>query len=378
MEKIFNTIDSLADDYIKVWEDVCKIESPTNCKSGVDAVGNYFIDMAKSRGFKVEVFEQKVSGNVVCITMNADANAKPVALSAHMDTVFPVGTFDVSRDNEKIYGPGVCDCKGGIVSAFLTMDALYNCGYTDRPIMLLLQSDEENGSAFSNKETINYICEKAKDAVFFLNLEGAAKGTACLSRKGILKYSFTVHGIAGHASACASEGANAVLEAAYKIIELEKFKDPQGITCNCGVINGGTVPNALAEICTFSADFRYKNPDDKKVIVDFVEKIANTSTVNGCTCSYVQLSYRTPMKETERNFKLLDRLNEIWQSVGFDALAPAFKGGGSDAADVTEAGIPCIDNLGTLGGSVHSKKEFSYLSSLATSAKRIASAIVKY
>lgn len=377
MKKIFETIDALNDGYVKVWEDICTIESPTAYKAGVDAVGNYVIKMAKERGFEVEVLEQKVSGNAVCITMNADANAKPVAISAHMDTVFPVGTFSVSRDDKKIYGPGTCDCKGGIVAGFLAMDALSKCGFTDRPVMLLLQSDEENGSAFSNKETIKYICQKAKDAVCFLNLEGAARGTACTGRKGIIKYAFTVHGIAGHASACATDGANAVLEAAYKIIELEKFKDPEGITCNCGVINGGTVPNALAEICTFSADFRYKSPDDKKIIVDAVEKIANTSTVNGCTCSYVQSSYRIPMRETERNFRLLDRLNEIWQSVGFDALAPAFKGGGSDAADVTEAGIPCIDNLGTLGGSVHSKDEFSYLSSLAESAKRIAS-VIKY
>lgn len=378
MKQIFDVIDSLSDEYISVWEDVSKIESPTNCKAGVDAVGNYFIAMAKKRGFKVEVLEQKVSGNAVCITMNADVDAKPVALSAHMDTVFPVGTFSVSRDDEKIYGPGVCDCKGGIVSSFLAMDALYKCGYKDRPVMLLLQSDEENGSAFSKKETINYICDKAKDAVFFLNMEGAANSTACIARKGIANYTFTVNGLAGHSSGCAKVGASAVLEAAHKIIELEKFKDNDGITCNCGVISGGTVFNAIAEKCTFTADFRYKKVSERKIIEQAVEKVANDTTVKGCTCTYVQSGNRPPMEEVKRNLDLLDRLNEVWTEAGLEQLEPDFKAGGSDAAEVTEAGIPCIDNLGTMGGGIHSTREFSYLSSLTMSAKRAATAIVKY
>ena len=39
---------------------------------------------AKDLGFDVEIFEQPVSGNVVCITMNSDINQKPVALSGHL------------------------------------------------------------------------------------------------------------------------------------------------------------------------------------------------------------------------------------------------------------------------------------------------------
>ena len=51
-----------------------------------------------------------------------------------------------------MYGPGVMDCKGGIVAAIMAMEALEKCGFTERPVQLLLQSDEENGSATSNKK----------------------------------------------------------------------------------------------------------------------------------------------------------------------------------------------------------------------------------
>ena len=45
--------------------------------------------------------------------------------------------------------------------------------------------------------------------------------------------------------------------------------------------------------------------------------------------------------------------------------------GGSDAAYVTQYGIPCVDSLGTAGGCIHSPSEFAKLESLAESAKRI-------
>ena len=41
-EKLFETIDALFPTYLKVWEDVCNLESPTEDKNGVDQVGAYF------------------------------------------------------------------------------------------------------------------------------------------------------------------------------------------------------------------------------------------------------------------------------------------------------------------------------------------------
>ena len=45
--------------------------------------------------------------------------------------------------------------------------------------------------------------------------------------------------------------------------------------------------------------------------------------------------------------------------------------GGSDAADVTALGIPCIDNLGAKGGAIHSKDEYAICESLKQSAKML-------
>ena len=168
---VFQKIDELNDKYIDVWEKVCTIESPTNHKAGVDEVSRFFAGMAEERGWKVEYSRQEVSGDVLCVTMNPDVDAAPLCISGHIDTVHPVGSFGttpVRRDAEKIYGPGVTDCKGGVVAGFYAMDALWQCGYDKRPVKLLLQTDEEASSKPSNKATINYICEQSKDAVAFL------------------------------------------------------------------------------------------------------------------------------------------------------------------------------------------------------------------
>lgn len=67
-------------------------------------------------GFETEKHTEEISGDCICITMNSEAREKAVVFSGHMDTVHPVGAFGevpVHQDGEKIYGPGVLDCKGG-------------------------------------------------------------------------------------------------------------------------------------------------------------------------------------------------------------------------------------------------------------------------
>lgn len=376
-DTIFKIIDEISEHYVDVLEDVCNIESPTDFKDGVDKVGEYFIKMAQENGFKTEVFEQKISGNAVMITMNEEACARPACISAHLDTVHPIGSFGsppVKRDAKRMYGPGVMDCKGGAVAAFCAMVALKKAGFTSRPVKLILQSDEENSSKTSNKETIEYMCHSAEGAECFLNLEGYVKNTVVLVRKGILRYKFKISGRALHSSVCFN-ASNAVLEAAHKIIELEKFKDPNGITCNCGVISGGTVPNSVAEACEFYADIRFKNDEELNSIKEKVKEIAEKTFVKGCSCELIEVSLRPAMPESKKNENLLLKMNEIYAQNGLPVLTKKDCMSGSDAAYITKIGVPCVDCIGTEGKNIHSVDEYIELASVGESAKRIASVI---
>ncbi len=373
--EMFNTIDSLNESYVKIWEAVCNIESPTRHKSGVDECGEYFAEMARERGWKVEYFRQTVAGDIVDITLNPDTDEKPIIFSAHLDTVHPVGSFGtpaVRIEGDKIFGPGVCDCKGGAVAAFLAMDALDRHGFRSRPVKLILQTDEEVSSTISHKATIGYMCDEAVKSVAFLNLEGSDPGKACLIRKGTITFTFTVEGIEAHGSMCATNGANAILDAAHKIIELEKLKDNEGITCNCGVISGGSVSNTVPGHCEFKANIRFANSEQLAWVREHVKSIADTVHVPGCKCSVNKPKGRVAMEYSEKNVALLARMNDIFAENGLPILEAAKRTGASDAADVTFAGAACIDSLGVHGGKIHSPAEFAYINSLAEAAKRLA------
>ena len=374
----FKRIEQLTEAYFDIWERVCDIESPTNHKEGVDSVGRFFIEIAKERGWKVEICPQNVSGDVVCITMNSEVDKKPLCISGHIDTVHPLGRFGekpTHRDNEKIYGPGVTDCKGGIVAGMLCMEALKNCGFASRPVMLLLQTDEEMSSKPSKKATINYICEKSKDAVAFLNLEGFTHGKCKVARKGILTLEFKVKGIKAHSSACAKSGANAIAEAAYKIIEMEKLKDDDGLTCNCGVISGGTVVNTVPDECVFRANIRFATQEQYDYVMDYAKKVAEQTHVEGCSCSVYEVGYRPAMEKCRRNYDLLDTINRIYAENNLPVLEEFFARGGSDTAYTTISGIPSVDGMGVEGDCIHSQDEWAYIKSLKESADRIGAVI---
>lgn len=306
--------------------------------------------------------------------MNPAAAGTPVTLSGHLDTVHPVGSFGyppVRVDNGILYGPGVTDCKGGTVAALLAMTALDEIGFSDRPIQLILQTDEEESSVPSNKETIAYMCKKAENSAAFLNCESTRGNTAVLWRKGICRYELCITGKPVHASRCA-EGISAVREAAYKIIELEKMKDPDGITCNCGLIEGGTAANTVPEKCTFTAEIRFNSNEEWEKAEELVNHIAQTAYVAGTLCKVSKLCSRPAMVKTERNFELLKRMNEIYAEVGLPTLTARQSLGGSDAAEVTCAGIPCVDSIGVAGDKIHTREEYAVIGSLAEAAKRIA------
>ena len=374
-KQLFEKIDEHFEEYVDVWCEISKIESPTALKSGVDAVGNFVIDIAKKHGWKIEIHEEKISGNAIAITMNPDAKASPIVFSAHMDTVHPVGLFGekvVTRDEKNLYGPGVLDCKSGIAQSLLAMHALEDVGFTARPVILILQSDEEVGSRTSEKRTVKFMCEKARGAVGFINLEGSSPDYAIVERKGILYYNFHIKGIEAHASRCATSGANAIAEAAYKIIELEKIKNADGVTCNCGTISGGSVPNTVPGECHFCVNIRFVNSQEREWIENEVRRIADTVYVKGCETTLELFGDRVAMEYSERNIEFLDKMNEIFKENELSTLKAGKATGGSDAAYVTAAGIPCVDNMAATGGEIHSPEEFAEIESLREQTKRIA------
>ena len=72
---------------------------------------------------------------------------------------------------------------------------------------------------------------------------------------------------------------------------------------------------------------------------------------------------------------LLVRMNDIFKENGLPVLKARKSLGGSDAADVTEQGIPCVDSIGVEGDFIHTLREYAVIESLPDAAKRIVSVV---
>ena len=77
-----------------------------------------------------------------------------ILVLGHLDTVHDIGTIEgelaVSRDGDRLYGPGVLDMKGGMYIAIEALRHVLKMGVTPRrPMTFMFIPDEEIGSPFS-------------------------------------------------------------------------------------------------------------------------------------------------------------------------------------------------------------------------------------
>jgi len=377
INNIYQEIDQLYNTYLNKWIDIVKIDSPSNYKEGVDKVGDYFINEAKKENWDIEILNNENSGNAINITMNSHSNLKPIIISGHMDTVHKIGSMDTFIKDGKLFGPGATDCKGGLIVGLLTMKALKNIGFKNRPISLLLQSDEEVGSKLSNYQTINWMIEKSKNAEFFLNTEMYQKDTVVLERKGILKVEIESKGISAHSSIC-YDGSSAIKNASYIVIELEKLQDPENITISVGIMNGGSAANVVPDNCVLTVDIRYNKESDIEYINKYIEKCINKEYVKGCSATYKIISKRPAMALNDKNICLLNKINEIMIKENINQLTFRKTNGGSDASNISLNDIPTIDSIGVSGKYIHSPNEYADIDSLKENAKRICAIIINY
>lgn len=378
LTRLFEAIDGKAAEYASFLETICTIESKSDNKEGVDAVCEAVIRKGEELGFNICFRPQESAGNVVSLTCEGGTDAPLVCLSAHMDTVFRKGAFGyppVRREGELLRGPGVMDCKGGIAVAMLLMDALKSIGYGGRTLRLILMSEEEIQCVLSGKKTLDFLRSEAKGAVAFFNLEGREPGKITTSRKGIIRACMTVRGRAAHAGDY-FEGASAIRAAACKILNLELRSVRDGITYNCGMIEGGTAMNVIPDECRVKIDVRVRSDEEYRSALAVLKEVAAREDVAGTTASVEIISTRIPMERTEANVRLFKHIADICRENGFGEMRENLSNGGSDAAYATEMGIPTVDDLGVIGDHYHSLREWCSIPSIAESAKIIGASIL--
>ena len=372
------TIKNLFPVYLEFWKTICTMETPSVAREALNLQADIIEKFSRERGFSVKRQNHPNAGDTMTITLPGYENKEPVALLAHMDTVHAPGAFGspvVREENGILYGPGVFDCKGGIVACLMTMEALSKAGIGHRTVKLILNSDEENGS-FVGAAGVDYIHKEAAGAVAAFNAEAGRTDSLTVGRKGIMAAEIEIQGIASHAGNAYFAGASAIREAAYKILALEDKSD-DNITYNCGIIQGGTVRNIVPDYCKIALDVRFQNADQQKQAAEVVEQVTKEIHVEGCIASWHIIKVRPAMECTEGNMKLFNMVAETAEELGLPKLAPMKRGGGSDSCFTVEIGIPTVCSMGPSGLYEHTVKEQADIDSLTQRANLLAECILK-
>lgn len=380
MEHLFSCVDAQLPEHKQLLQDIVNINSYTSDKADVDKVGAHIKAFAEKQGFHVQTVPFEKAGDGLLITWNEDAPLPPVVFTGHLDTVFPVGTFQeplFREEDGKFFGPGVSDMKGGLAIGLLVMSALKDAGFKDRPIKFIMIGDEELSEGLSGEAGKDFIRESARGSAAAITLEAHTPGKITVGRKGSIRYKVYVKGYATHAGSRYAEGISAIKEAAHKILDIEAPSDQAQITYNCGMITGGTSPNTVPGEAMFTLYNRYWELAQRQEIRDHVEGIIAKSYIPGTSATFDIVGERLPMDATPGNYALAAHIDQVSQKYGFGEIIPVRQSSGSDASYTTMAGVPSVCSIGPVGGRIHSPEEWMDAASLANQAKLLAAAVAQ-
>jgi tripeptide aminopeptidase len=182
-----------------------------------------------------------------------------VALSAHIDTVFPAGTpLNVRQQGSRLYGPGVSDNAAGVVAMLGIAAAISRSRVRHTaPILFVANVGEEGEGDLRGMRHIFADSHWLDSIAFNLVLDGAGNDTIVAEALGSRRFEVIVRGPGGHSwSDFGAPNPIVVLARAIESFRQTPLPVSPKTTFNIGVIRGGTSVNSIPESASMRVDIR--------------------------------------------------------------------------------------------------------------------------
>lgn len=257
----------------KVLKDLVKFNTIKD-KNNKDII-NYIENFLKEKGFNTDY-----KGKYLIMSYGKNPT---IGFLGHTDTVeyidgWNTDPFILTEIDNKLYGLGSCDMKGGI-AAFL--DAIKNTDLNNvkNGIKLYFTYDEEIG--FSGIYDIKKRKEKFPDFMIFGE---PTHNEILIGCKGLLECDLYFKGKKAHSSN-PEKGVSANLNAIKFLNELEDFYlekikkitnsnyEIPYTTMNVGIIKGGSAKNSISADCYATLDFRLIDTNHSKIILEKIDQL---------------------------------------------------------------------------------------------------------
>lgn len=236
----------------------------------------YIENYLKTLGFYLEKKEKYLIMSI--------GNEPILGFIGHSDTVnyiegWSTNPFDVTVEDDNIYGLGVCDMKGGI-AAFLQALKEIDLNILKRGIKVYITYDEE--IAFSG---IKDILENHEQFPEYIIVGEPTDNQIITGCKGLLAVRIKTKGKKVHSST-PDKGESANLKMIKLLNELQNFYEEEikverndnyevnYTTMNIGLINGGNSINSVSDKCESFIDFRIAKEEHIEKIKQKINRLS--------------------------------------------------------------------------------------------------------
>jgi acetylornithine deacetylase/succinyl-diaminopimelate desuccinylase-like protein len=182
-----------------------------------------------------------------------------VALSAHIDTVFPAATpLHIRQQGSRLYGPGVADNGAGIAAMLAVASVLGSTRISHALPFVFIGNVGEEGEGDLRGMRHVFATPHWRDAIAYsVVVDGAGADTVVAEALGSRRFEVIMRGPGGHS--WSDFGAPSPIIALARAIEaFSQTPVPASpkTTFNVGVIRGGTSVNSIPESASMRIDLR--------------------------------------------------------------------------------------------------------------------------
>jgi tripeptide aminopeptidase len=284
----------------------------------------------------------------------------PIVVSAHLDTVFPLGTdLTIRRTVDKIYGPGIGDNSMGLAGlcglywAFNQSKIKSDLG---SDIWLVANVGEEGLGNLKGMKTV--VDRFGSEPLAYIVLEGMALGQIYHRGLGVKRYRISVHTKGGHAWVDFGRP-SAIHELAELVVKFNAIPLPVAsrTSLNVGMITGGTSVNTIAAEASCELDLRSEGAQELIKLSDRVLKLVDVenSKSNQPVKAEAELIGERPAGEIPKNHPLVILGIDCYAT---QRLQAKLNIGSTDANEPLSRGLPAICVGLTSGGGSHTLGEY--------------------
>jgi tripeptide aminopeptidase len=269
------------------------------------------------------------------------ANADPVLLCAHVDTILPTpGMEPVVRDGA-VWSDGShvlgADDKAAVAAIVEAIETIAESGRAHPPVEVLLTVGEEVGHIGSKA----FDATRLKSRIGFVPDSDGPVGRIILASPWAQHVTVTFHGRGAHAGLEPENGRNALVMAARAVAALPWGRLDDETTANVGTISGGEAPNVVASEAEMTFEVRSLDETKHQQCIDRVLAACDRAAkdLDGAITRDVPIRLRG--FRFEEDDPIVERAKSAIRAAGIEPHC-AVSCGGSDANELNAKGLPTL------------------------------------